>query len=119
MAFTFDDGPNYNTLKIIDILNKYNARATFFVLGSRIKGNENIINKLDKYNMEIGNHTYSHKLLSKKDKYFIREEIEKTNDLIFSIINRYPKLLRPSYGSLNSIIKKNIELKNGNVYGKA
>ena len=37
VAFTFDDGPNYNTSKIIDVLNKYNVTATFFVMGKNIK----------------------------------------------------------------------------------
>lgn len=106
IALTFDDGPNYNTSKIIDILNKYNVHATFFVLGSRIKGNENILNKMKDSGMEIGNHTYSHKLLTKSSEEKIKEEIDTTNKLIFDAIGSYPKLLRPSYGSINNKIKK-------------
>ena len=105
IAFTFDDGPNYNTSAVIDILNKYNVTATFFVMGKNIKGNEKIIEKMKNSNMEIGNHTYNHLLLTKYNNEIIKEEINKTNELIFSITNTYPTLLRPSYGSVNKKIK--------------
>lgn len=106
IALTFDDGPNYNTSKIIDTLNKYNVHATFFVLGSRIKGNENILNKMKASGMEIGNHTYSHKLLTKVTEEKIKEEIGMTSKLVFDAVGTYPNLLRPSYGSVSSKIKK-------------
>lgn len=105
IALTFDDGPNHNTNKILDILTKYKVKATFFVLGSNIKGNENTIKRMNELGMEIGNHTYSHKLLSKLSKDKIEEEIEKTDKLIFDITNTYPTLLRPSYGTINKKIK--------------
>ena len=64
VALTFDDGPNYNTGKVLDILNKYNVKATFFLLGKNIEDNKEIVKKMNEYGMEIGNHTYSHKLLT-------------------------------------------------------
>lgn len=105
VALTFDDGPNYNTNKILDILNKYDAKATFFVLGSRIKGNEYILEKMRNSGMEIGNHTYSHLLLTKYSEDKIKEEIDRTSELIFTTTGRKPSLLRPSYGSFNKKIK--------------
>jgi len=106
VAFTFDDGPNYNTSKIIDTLNKYNVTATFFVMGKNIKGNEKIIEKMYNSNMEIGNHTYNHLLLTRYNKDKIQEEIAKTNEEIYSITGTYPALLRTSYGSVNRKIKE-------------
>lgn len=106
IAITFDDGPNYNTGGVIDILNKYNVTATFFVTGKNIKGNEKIIKKMHDSNMEIGNHTYNHLLLTKYNESKIKEEIEKTNKLIHDITDSYPTLLRTSYGSVNKKIKK-------------
>ena len=106
VALTFDDGPNHNTSNIIDALNKYNAKATFFVLGNRIKGREDILLKMDKSGMEIGNHTYSHLLLTKYDDDKIRKEIMATNDLISGVIGKDVRLFRPSYGSVNSRIKR-------------
>ena len=84
----------------------YNIKATFFILGRNIKGNEEIIKKMNKLNMEIGNHMYSHKLLTKLKNEEIINEIKKTDKLIFSITNKKPNLIRPSYGIYNKQIKK-------------
>ncbi len=106
IALTFDDGPNYNTKKVLDILEKYGVVATFFVLGKNVKENEDIIKRMNNMGMEIGNHTFSHKLLTKKKEEKIKWEIETTNELIFNITGKYPSLFRPSYGSFNNKIKK-------------
>lgn len=106
IALTFDDGPNYNTSKIIDVLNKYDIKATFFVLGSRAINNKDILKKMADSGMEIGNHTYNHLLLTKYDENKIRSEIEDTSEVIYSATKKRPKLLRPSYGSVNNKIKK-------------
>ena len=109
VALTFDDGPNHNTSRVLDILEKYGAKATFFILGTNIKGNEKIIERMKTLGMEIGNHTYSHKLLTKLDEDEIKEEINKTDKLIFDITNTYPTLIRTSYGSINKKIKNIID----------
>lgn len=106
IALTFDDGPNYNTSKVIDVLNKYDIKATFFVLGSRARNNKDILKKMADSGMEIGNHTYNHLLLTKYDENKIRSEIEDTSEVIYSATKKRPKLLRPSYGSVNNKIKK-------------
>lgn len=106
IALTFDDGPNYNTSKVIDVLNKYDIKATFFVLGSRAINNKDILKKMVDSGMEIGNHTYNHLLLTKYDENKIRSEIEDTTEVIYSATKKRPKLLRPSYGSVNNKIKK-------------
>lgn len=106
IALTFDDGPNYNTSKIIDVLNKYDIKATFFVLGNRAINNKDILKKMADSGMEIGNHTYNHLLLTKYDENKIRSEIEDTSEVIYSATKKRPKLLRPSYGSVNNKIKK-------------
>lgn len=106
IALTFDDGPNYNTSKIIDVLNKYDIKATFFVLGNRAINNKDILRKMVDSGMEIGNHTYNHLLLTKYDENKIRSEIEDTSEVIYNATKKRPKLLRPSYGSVNNKIKK-------------
>ena len=109
IALTFDDGPNYNTIKVLNILEKYNIKATFFILGSNIKGNEKIIKRMHDLGMEIGNHMYSHKIITKLPKKTIKEEISKTDNLIYNITGNYPTLIRPSYGIYNNKIKRIID----------
>lgn len=109
IAWTFDDGPSYQTNKIIDILNSYNATATFFVVGSKVKNYPKVLNKMVKMGMEIGNHTYSHKELSRLSLEQIENEINKTNEEIFNTTGVYPTLFRPSYGTINRKIKANLK----------
>ena len=106
IALTFDDGPNYNTSKVLEVLEEYEVPATFFVLGSKIKGNEYILNRIIKSGSEIGNHTYNHKILTKLEEDKIKEEIESTNNKIFEVTGFYPSLLRPSYGIVNKKVKE-------------
>lgn len=106
IALTFDDGPNYNTSKVLDVLDKYNVKATFFVLGSKAKDNKKILKREYDSGMEIGNHTFNHLLLTKYKENIIKDEIDNTSSVIFEVTGRYPKLLRPSYGAYNNTIKK-------------
>lgn len=109
IALTFDDGPNYNTSKVLDILEKYDIKATFFILGTNIKGNEKIIKRMNKLDMEIGNHMYSHRISTRLKKEQLKEEIDKTDKLIYDIVKKYPTLIRPSYGIYNNKLKRIID----------
>lgn len=109
IALTFDDGPNYNTNKVLDILEENNVPATFFVLGNRIKGNENILKRMVSSKMEIGNHTFNHLLLTKYKEDKVKSEINDTSNLIFEVTGKYPTLFRPSYGSCNKMIRSVVD----------
>ena len=106
IALTFDDGPSHNTSKLLDILNKYQVKATFFLVGTNVKKEESVVKKMDSYGMEIGNHTYSHRVLSRLSTENIKFEVEKTNDLIYDITGKYPTIFRPSYGQSSKKIRK-------------
>lgn len=106
IALTFDDGPNHNTLKVLNILEKYNIKATFFILGTNIKKHEKIINRMNKLEMEIGNHMYSHAITTRLSTKKIKEELDKTDKLIYDITKKYPTLIRPSYGIYNKKFQK-------------
>lgn len=106
VAFTFDDGPNYNTKKLIDVLNKHRVHASFFVVGSNVKSHTRIIKYMKESGMDIGNHTYNHKELTKYKKNIIKNEIELTNNAIYEVTSSYPKFLRPPYGSINKKVKE-------------
>lgn len=106
IAFTFDDGPSYiGTNKLLDNLDKYNARVTFFVLGSRVENYKDTLTKAYKMGNTIGNHTYSHSNLLKLDNYSVMDEIKKTNETIKNITGSETIYLRPPYGNINSDIK--------------
>ena len=107
IAFTFDDGPSYiGTNKLLDNLDKYNARVTFFVLGSRVNNYKDTLTKAYKMGNTIGSHTYSHSNLLNLDNYSIMDEIKKTNETIKNITGSETIYLRPPYGNINSNIKK-------------
>lgn len=85
---TFDDGPTQKvTPKILDILKKYNIKATFFVLGIEVEENPDILKNIYDNGHTIGNHGYSHKnskLYASKESFI--NEIEKTDEAIGKVL---------------------------------
>lgn len=110
IALTFDDGPSKYTKKIVDLLNEYDANATFFILGNKVEiYNETLTYLLESGN-EIGNHSYNHKWLKNVAKEELLEQITKTQDIIEKNLNYTPTLFRPTYGSVNNLMKENVKL---------
>ena len=99
VSLTFDDGPHPGYIpRIVRILEKYNARATFFVVGKMAEKYPDLIKLLVESGMELGNHTYSHRRL-KYLRYEERiKEIEMTNKVIEKICGVHLKYLRPPGG---------------------
>lgn len=107
LAFTFDDGPSDNyTNKLLDSLDKYDARVTFFVLGSRVNTYSDTLKRAYEMGNTIGSHTYSHLNLYQLGDYEIIKEINDTNIAIEKIIGISPDKLRAPYGNTNSHIKE-------------
>lgn len=106
LAFTFDDGPSDGpTNKLLDNLDKYNARVTFFVLGSRVNTYQKTLVRAYEMGNLIGSHTYSHINLFKLGDYDIMKEINSTNDAIENILGIRPDKLRAPYGNTNEHIR--------------
>ena len=106
LAFTFDDGPNSETTnRLLDNLDKYNARVTFFVVGNRIHNNTDTLKRAYDMGNQIGSHSYSHRNFFKLDEAKILEEVQNTNNAIKEVIGVEPTLIRPPYGNTNSDIK--------------
>ncbi|TYQ17895.1 UNVERIFIED_CONTAM: peptidoglycan/xylan/chitin deacetylase (PgdA/CDA1 family) [Acetivibrio alkalicellulosi] len=82
VALTFDDGPTSNVEEILILLDQYDAKATFFLIGSELENSILLGKDIAKAGHQIGNHTYSHKRMIFKSPSFIKREIEMTNDLI-------------------------------------
>lgn len=99
---TFDDGPSENTKKIIDILEKYDVKATFFVTGNNKKCNKYIKEAYEKGHT-IGLHTYSHdykEVYSSMDAYF--DDLNKIGQMVKEQIGFVPKYIRFPGGSSNT-----------------
>ncbi|MGI6020384.1 MAG: polysaccharide deacetylase family protein [Lachnospiraceae bacterium] len=106
VALTFDDGPSNNTDAILDVLEQYNAKATFFVVGTQIKDFSEVLVREHDMGMEIGNHTYDHTILNSADSDTIIDVLDKNDDFIESFIGERTTLMRPTGGGIN----KNVAL---------
>jgi peptidoglycan/xylan/chitin deacetylase (PgdA/CDA1 family) len=105
IAITFDDGPNDHTTGVLDILKEEKATATFFCIGSKIKGNESTLKRINEEGHLIGNHSFDHKttfpLQSAKN---ITDEMIQCQRAIKSAIGRKPLLFRPPFGVTDPMI---------------
>jgi chitin deacetylase len=100
VALTFDDGPSaQRTLPLIDLLNKHNIHATFFMLGSNIERYPEIAKNVYKNGNLIGNHSYDHSKLVFKQQSYIRDQIERTDELIREIGQNEIRYFRPPYSA--------------------
>ena len=95
-ALTFDDGPSNVTPFILDLLKYYNCTASFFVIGDRIKTEEQkeIMKRAVSQGCTIENHSYTHTRLVEMQDEEIKNEFEKTQKIIYDIIGEYPKFFR-------------------------
>ncbi|MBX9956183.1 polysaccharide deacetylase family protein [Peribacillus simplex] len=82
VALTFDDGPSKNVNEILPLLDKYDVKATFFLIGNEIEKYPEEAGKIAEAGHQIGNHTYSHRRMVFKSPSYIKSEIEKTDKLI-------------------------------------
>ena len=101
---TFDDGPSDNTLKILDILNRYRIKATFFVINSKDIGYvKNIYEAGHTVGLHSASHDYS-KIYSSTDAYFA--DLQKLSDIVEGIIGVRPTVMRFPGGSSNNVSRK-------------
>lgn len=109
VCFTFDDGPYAPvTNKILDTMEKYNAKATFFVVGDRVDTYSDEIVRASKMGCEIGTHTYSHVNLNTLSADEMQREINKSCKAISKYSGKKVKIIRPPEGAANDSVKANI-----------
>jgi len=95
---TFDDGPDKRfTPTILDHLKRFNAKATFFVVGRRARKHPDIVRRIIDEGHDIGNHTLSHPVSPILKHKVIENEIKAAGDIIHQIIGEKPKLFRPTW----------------------
>lgn len=110
IAVSFDDGPAANyTPEILQILKTENVKATFFCIGNRIAGNEDIIKQIHNEGHLIGNHSFSHHfwfdMYSAKK---MQDDLKMMDAEMERVLGLKPKLFRPPYGVTNPNLKKAI-----------
>ncbi|MCL1998154.1 MAG: polysaccharide deacetylase family protein [Turicibacter sp.] len=105
VALTFDDGPSTHTSSILDLLEEYNARATFFLLGDRVRSRPNTVRRIYALGNEIGNHSWSHTRFTEITFDEIVRELEMTGTAISELVDYQPILARPPFGSTNQVVK--------------
>lgn len=104
IAFTFDDGPSKYTKELLKTLELNNSTATFFMLGNKMKYNEDIVKEINESNSEVGSHTYSHKNLENLSSKEILNEINSPAILFKEITGNEIKYIRPPYGNYNDTV---------------
>ena len=105
IALTFDDGPYPKvTGHILDVLEKNGVCATFFVLGSRIEGHEDMLTRMDELGCEIGNHSFSHADLTRLNKADCQRELSDTDAEIRRVTGHEASVVRPPYGYYNKTV---------------
>lgn len=101
-ALTFDDGPHATwTPALLDGLKERGVKATFFLMGENIPGNEEIVKRMAREGHLIGNHSYRHIQLTKTGTDEVCQAIEKTGTMIQELTGTAPQYVRPPYGDWN------------------
>lgn len=110
IALTFDDGPNpVYTPQILDLLNQYGAKGTFFVIGKRVQMYPAIAIREVNEGHEIANHTFDHHYLKNYPPERLVEEIRQTQEVIFDITEQMPHVFRPPGGFYNDALLHSIK----------
>lgn len=99
LALTYDDGPNDpHTLKLLEVLAQHNVRATFFLIGRYVRERPDLVREIARAGHAIGNHTFTHPLLTLKSESEIRQQISDCRSAIHDAIGDHSNLFRPPFG---------------------
>ena len=111
IALTFDDGPGPYTAQLLDILDQHGAKATFFLIGSKVSARADVLRRMHSHGHQLGNHSWSHPELPKLPVDQIAGEINRTNDAIKQATGIKLTILRPPYGAVNSAVLEQLRLR--------
>ena len=111
IALTFDDGPGPYTAQLLDILDQHGAKATFFLIGSKVSAQADVLRRMHARGHQLGNHSWSHPELPKLPVDQIAGEIDRTNDAIKQATGVTPTVMRPPYGAVNGVVLEQLRLR--------
>ena len=99
LALTYDDGPNDpHTLRLLEVLAKHEVRATFFLVGRYVQQRPDLAREILKAGHAVGNHTFTHPLLTLKNAAEVRQELTGCNQAVQEAVGELPYLFRPPFG---------------------
>ena len=111
IALTFDDGPGPYTAQLLDILDQHGAKATFFLIGSKVSAQADVLRRMHARGHQLGNHSWSHPELPKLPIDQVAGEIDRTNDAIKQATGIKPTVMRPPYGAVNGVVLEQLRLR--------
>ena len=101
VALTFDDGPHPTlTPMLLDMLKARGMRATFYVIGDRVKRHPALVQRMLAEGHEVGNHSWTHPVLANLGADRVIREMDDTTRVIYSVTGKVPVTMRPPYGAL-------------------
>ena len=118
IALSFDDGPSPYTAEVLQLLNAYQFKATFFCIGKQVLAYPDMAKQIIDEGHTIGNHTYSHRrnfgFLKEKE---VVAELERCNSIIQQTVGKKPKFFRPPFGVTNPSVAKAVQYTKHQVIG--
>lgn len=107
IVLTFDDGPHpKQTRQILDVLDRYGIKATFFVIGVNVKNYPGIIAEVQARGHEIANHTTTHSHASRLDMNALQKEIKECDNAVYEQIGKHCKYFRPPEGAMTDSMRQ-------------
>ena len=105
MALTYDDGPNdAATMELLELLARYNAKATFFMIGRFVRQRPEIVRAVQSAGHVVGNHTMNHPWLTNKPAAMIREELRSCNEALEDVLGGPVRYFRPPHGARRPVV---------------
>lgn len=99
LALTYDDGPNDpHTQRLLEVLARHQVHATFFMIGSRVQQRPDIAREISAAGHIIGNHTFTHPLLTLKSSSEIRSQLTDCRSALQDAVGEHSNLFRPPFG---------------------
>ncbi|PRZ15807.1 peptidoglycan/xylan/chitin deacetylase (PgdA/CDA1 family) [Laceyella sediminis] len=112
VALTFDDGPDLQyTPQVLSVLKKERVPATFFVVGKMVQKYPKVVRRMVREGHVVGNHSYSHRELTKLTMAQLDAEIKLTDALIYHAIHKKPLFFRPPFGVIDEKITAHLTKK--------
>lgn len=107
MALTFDDGPGERTGELLDVLERYDAHATFFMQGKNVNQYKDEIKRMKDLGCEIGNHSYNHPQFTQESDGGAGQ-VGRTNELLKEACGQPATVMRPPYGAVDDYVSANV-----------